>query len=170
MQQVLKMVVFGQFVGGIVVEAVVDLHQGPPISPQQGQGVDALRHGVLLTLPVAHDHAHVLRVGLAERRFVEHQHPSGGRAQALRLLPEQDRVGFKSVQQASVGVVRHHWPSMDVGGLYGAHRRRAGHQKLNLLLHRIFCLIHALNLPTSTNCVILIRCYTLASCHSLQLT
>ena len=58
----------------------------------------ALRHGVLLVLPVTRDHAHVLRVGLAERRFVGYQYPSGGRAQALRLLLEQDRVGFESVQ------------------------------------------------------------------------
>ena len=119
------MVVLAQLVRGLVVEAVVDRHQRPPVAPKQGQQVDALHHGLVLARPVARDQAHVPGVGLVPRRVVEHQHPAAERNQAPRFLPARGRVRLQPVQQARVGIVSHQRSGVDAGGFRAAHRHRA---------------------------------------------
>jgi len=85
--------------------AVIDGEFAVAVGPKQGDQVDALDDFVMLARPVFGHQINVFCVRFVEGRIVNNQDAFGLFDEWLRLLPEDFRVGFETLQEPSERVM-----------------------------------------------------------------
>ena len=143
-QHLLKVVILGQAILGFVIEAIVARNMAVAIGPPQRHEIDALHDAVMFARPVAGDQLDLAGVRLIQSRVIKDEDAVKQIDLSFSLLPHGVRVRFKTMQQASEGVVcgRSILLGLHTSGFGAAARLGSRNQKVDIVVFIAFRRIH----------------------------
>jgi hypothetical protein len=145
-----EVIILGQPVMIAIIDPEVTWDRGFAIRSQQRDQIDPLDDCVVFPRPMLGDQIHFLRIGLFQRRIIQHQHACCAIHQRLGLFPQRRTIRLTPVQQTRVGIMRWTFLAIQLGAgcFYGTKRVRRTDQELNIVLFVTFWWIHAVILPS----------------------
>jgi len=105
-KHLLKVIILGQPVSGLVVDSIIARYMTVAIAPQQSDEIDAANHILMLTRPVTADQFNLAGVRLVQSRIIKDEDARVNRDLQTGFTPQLFAAWLKALQQASERIVR----------------------------------------------------------------
>src|SRR5512143_3611207 len=156
LEQRLKVIVFGQPVSRLVIEAIIHRDMAVTLRPEPGDHVDTLDYGMVLARPMPLHQFDFLGIGLVQSRIIDHPNTALPLNLPGSFTPKRRGVRLQAMQETGKGIVCRHQRLLR---LYSCSFGRAVHlrgsdQKIDVVFVSHFRRVHtALYTRSQSNCV-----------------